>query len=174
MAEFGAVLLFGGTFRELPLSRFSPVLQTLQLHQADILPVAMWSANVFVAEFTRMKNLKEGIATRVASGCRIHTEEGLSLFSNATLEGRVTFGIRPEQIHWLSGELQAAPNHFAATVAHTSVRPAYQEVELDLGFPLVTYQPSNAPNARRVSLGEIIPIYLPPEAVKVFPSSDEP
>ncbi len=44
MAEFGAVLLFCGTFRELPLSRFSPFLQELQLHQADILPVAMWSA----------------------------------------------------------------------------------------------------------------------------------
>jgi ABC-type sulfate transport system permease component len=44
MAEFGAVLLFCGTFRELPLSRFSPLLQTLHLHQADILPIAMWSA----------------------------------------------------------------------------------------------------------------------------------
>jgi ABC-type sulfate transport system permease component len=44
MAEFGAVLLFCGTFSELPLSRFSPLLQTLQLHKADILPVAMWTA----------------------------------------------------------------------------------------------------------------------------------
>lgn len=44
MAEFGAVLLFCGTFTELPLSRFSPLLQYLQLHQADILPVAMWTA----------------------------------------------------------------------------------------------------------------------------------
>lgn len=43
MAEFGAVLLFCGTFRELPLSRFSGLTQTLQMHQADILPVAMWS-----------------------------------------------------------------------------------------------------------------------------------
>jgi molybdate transport system permease protein len=44
MAEFGAVLLFCGTFTELPLSRFSPVLQNLQLHQADIMPVSMWAA----------------------------------------------------------------------------------------------------------------------------------
>jgi molybdate transport system permease protein len=44
MAEFGAVLLFCGTFSELPQSRFSPFLQNLQLHQADILPVAMWTA----------------------------------------------------------------------------------------------------------------------------------
>lgn len=44
MAEFGAVLLFCGTFTELPLARFSPFLQSLQLHKADILPVAMWSA----------------------------------------------------------------------------------------------------------------------------------
>jgi ABC-type Fe3+ transport system permease subunit len=44
MAEFGAVLLFCGTFTELPLSRFSPFLQELQLHQADIMPVSMWAA----------------------------------------------------------------------------------------------------------------------------------
>jgi molybdate transport system permease protein len=43
MAEFGAVLLFCGTFRELPLSRFSGPTQALGIHQADILPVAMWS-----------------------------------------------------------------------------------------------------------------------------------
>jgi ABC-type sulfate transport system permease component len=43
MAEFGAVLLFCATFNALPLSRFSPLTQSLQMHQADILPVAMWS-----------------------------------------------------------------------------------------------------------------------------------
>lgn len=42
MAEFGAVLLFCGTFRELPLSRFSPLTQTVQMHKADFLSVAMW------------------------------------------------------------------------------------------------------------------------------------
>ena len=43
IAEFGAVLLFCGTFRELPISRFNGLTRTLQLHQADILPVAMWA-----------------------------------------------------------------------------------------------------------------------------------
>jgi len=42
MAEFGAVLLFCGTFRELPLSRFSTLTRILHMEQADFLPVAMW------------------------------------------------------------------------------------------------------------------------------------
>jgi len=42
MAEFGSVLLFCGTFRELPLSRFSSLTRALQMHQADFLSVAMW------------------------------------------------------------------------------------------------------------------------------------
>jgi molybdate transport system permease protein len=42
MAEFGAVLLFCGTFRELPLSRFSELTQTIGMHKADFLSVAMW------------------------------------------------------------------------------------------------------------------------------------
>ena len=43
IAEFGAVLLFCGTFGELPRGRFSPLLQWLNLDQADWLPVAVWS-----------------------------------------------------------------------------------------------------------------------------------
>ncbi|HOP41051.1 MAG TPA: ABC transporter permease subunit [Geobacteraceae bacterium] len=43
MAEFGAVLFFCGTFRELPLSRFSPLERTLHIEQADWLSVAVWA-----------------------------------------------------------------------------------------------------------------------------------
>ena len=43
MAEFGAVLLFCGTFRELPLARFSGLTQAIGMHKADFLPVAMWA-----------------------------------------------------------------------------------------------------------------------------------
>ena len=42
MAEFGAVLIFCGTFRELPLSRFPRWAQALEMQQADILSVSMW------------------------------------------------------------------------------------------------------------------------------------
>jgi molybdate transport system permease protein len=43
IAEFGAVLLLCGTFRELPLTRFSGLERALGVAQADILPVAMWA-----------------------------------------------------------------------------------------------------------------------------------
>jgi ABC-type sulfate transport system permease component len=43
MAEFGAVLFFCGTFRELPLSRFSPLERTLHIDQADWMSVAVWA-----------------------------------------------------------------------------------------------------------------------------------
>lgn len=42
IAEFGAVLIFCGTFRELPLSRFPAWSRSLDMHQADILSVSMW------------------------------------------------------------------------------------------------------------------------------------
>jgi molybdate transport system permease protein len=43
MAEFGAVLFFCGTFRELPGSRFSDLVKFLKIDQADWLSVAVWS-----------------------------------------------------------------------------------------------------------------------------------
>jgi len=43
MAEFGAVLFFCGTFRELPPGRFSRLEHTLCIDQADFLSVAVWA-----------------------------------------------------------------------------------------------------------------------------------
>ena len=43
MAEFGAVLLFCGTFAELPLSRFSMLERALCIDRADWLSVAVWA-----------------------------------------------------------------------------------------------------------------------------------
>ena len=43
MAEFGAVLLFCGTFRELPLTRFGTLSRALHIQQADLLSIAMWT-----------------------------------------------------------------------------------------------------------------------------------
>jgi ABC-type sulfate transport system permease component len=43
MAEFGAVLFFCGTFRELPPARFSNLEHALQIDQADWLSVAIWA-----------------------------------------------------------------------------------------------------------------------------------
>jgi len=43
IAEFGAVLLFCGTFAELPSERFSALEHALKIDQADWLSVAVWS-----------------------------------------------------------------------------------------------------------------------------------
>ncbi len=43
MAEFGAVLFFCGTFRELPMSRFGTMERALHIDQADWLSVAVWA-----------------------------------------------------------------------------------------------------------------------------------
>lgn len=43
MAEFGAVLFFCGTFRELPASHFSDLTRALHIDRADWLSVAVWS-----------------------------------------------------------------------------------------------------------------------------------
>lgn len=43
MAEFGAVLLFCGTFQELPPERFSQILKFLRMDQADWLSISVWS-----------------------------------------------------------------------------------------------------------------------------------
>jgi len=77
MAEFGAVLLFCGTFRELPLARFSGLTRALGVEQADILPVAMWAEIEY-------GNVEYGMAL----GFALLTLTALSVYALHRLGGR--------------------------------------------------------------------------------------
>lgn len=128
-------------------------------------------SSLFIAEFTRMRNFHKGIAERVYGKCRILTSSGATLYSDDNLvEGPITFGIRPEEIVFVSqNDCPENGNRLKAKVAAVRFRPSYLEVELDAGFPLVKYHPLNGASSARVVAGEEVWIHIRPEAVILFP-----
>jgi ABC-type Fe3+/spermidine/putrescine transport system ATPase subunit len=130
-------------------------------------------SSIFIAEFTRMRNFHEGIGEQANGLCRIKTSSGAVIFSHEEkAEGRITFGIRPEEIAFLSeAESSEGVNCLRARVIQVSFRPSYREVELDAGFPLIAYHPWHGEASNRIAEGENVWIRIRPEAVKIFPKN---
>ena len=119
-------------------------------------------ADLFIARFTRTRNLLDGTAERVGDGCRVTLDGGLTLASACgALDGPVTAGVRPEDIELGSGDV-------AATVTAVRLKPTYAEIALDAGLPLIAHdhRPAGAP---RLAPGDHLTLRIRPEAVKVFP-----
>lgn len=81
MAEFGAVLLFCGTFRELPTERFHPLARALGVHRADLFSISMWTEIEY-------GNLEYGFAIAFA----LATTSALGVFAVHLLGRRATVG----------------------------------------------------------------------------------
>jgi ABC-type Fe3+/spermidine/putrescine transport system ATPase subunit len=130
-------------------------------------------SSLFIAEFTRTRNLQEGVAEAVNGGCRIRTSTGSILLSEAqAVEGPVIFGIRPEEMDLLpAGEAGGNENYLKARVVQVRFRPSFLEVELDAGFPLIAYHPWSKGSSGRIAEGDAVRIHARPEAVLVFPKN---
>lgn len=128
-------------------------------------------SSLFIAEFTRTRNFQEGMAEAFDGGSRIRTASGQTLYSNdRACEGPVIFAIRPEEIILESGENRAGGgNHIKARVAQVRFKPSYLEVDLDAGFPLITYHPWHGDPTLRIQEGDELWLHIRNEAVLVFP-----
>jgi molybdate/tungstate transport system ATP-binding protein len=124
-------------------------------------------ADLFVAQFTRSRNLLDGFAERTSSGCEIRLANGLSIDSDRdNMEGPVTVAIRPEDIEILRDGTPAPSSEcLRAAVVEVRERPTHTEIEFDAGITLVAYV-RRASHGPRV--GEIVFIRVLPRAVKVF------
>ena len=127
-------------------------------------------ASLFVARFTRTRNLLDATAERTGSGSRLRIGEALVLASDAdSLDGPVTIGIRPEDIEIVpEAEAPAGGHCVKGTVVDIRPRPTYTEVEVDVGVALVAHDRRNGKVTESL-IGKTVLVHIPPRAVKVFP-----
>jgi len=125
-------------------------------------------ASLFVARFTRARNILEGHAEPVDGGCRVQVGPGLFLESHAgSLSGPVAVAIRPEDIELSAEVVGRRANCFTATVASIRQCPTHLEVHLALpdDVSLVAYRgPGSGPSR----VGATVEACVDPRRVKVF------
>ena len=123
-------------------------------------------ASLFIAQFSRTRNFLDGVAEAVGDGCRVTLDGGVLLASSyGAFNGPVTAGIRPEDI-----ELQAGSGEDGSvgTVTGVRLKPAYTEIEIDAGLPLIAHD-RRAAGEGALSVGDTVTLRIRPEAVKLFP-----
>ncbi len=132
-------------------------------------------ASLFVARFTRTRNLLDATAERTGSGSRLRIGEALVLASEAdSFDGPVTVGIRPEDIEIVpapqvgSAGLSPYPQCAKGTVVDIRPRPTYTEVQVDVGAVLVAHERRNE-KITELLIGKTVLVRIPPRAVKLFP-----
>jgi len=134
-------------------------------------------ASLFVAQFTRTRNLLKATAEQAPSGSRLRIGEGLTLISAARpvassehlLDGPVTVAIRAEDIEIVpEADALGCQHCVKGTVVEIRPRPTYTEVEVDAGVVLVAHMRRNSKEASSL-VGKTVRLRIPPQAVKVFP-----
>jgi ABC-type Fe3+/spermidine/putrescine transport system ATPase subunit len=96
-------------------------------------------ASLFVAQFTRTRNLLPGRAEADGTGARVALDGGVVLRAATPASGRVVTSLRPERIRLLRGPDQSAANSLCARVVRVSPRSNYVEVEVDAGPRLIIH-----------------------------------
>jgi ABC-type Fe3+/spermidine/putrescine transport system ATPase subunit len=126
-------------------------------------------ASLFIARFTRTRNLLDGTAEKVGDGCRVNVGHGLVLRSDwDALDGPVTAAVRPEHVQLLPNGAQSEDAWTTGTIAAARPRPTYTEIQLDAGVPLIAYERRSSTDTT-FQVGDEVSLRIAPSTVKVFP-----
>jgi len=131
-------------------------------------------ACLFVAEFTRTRNLLPGRAEGDTAGARVTLDGGAVLQSAATVMGRIVASVRPERVRVRAGG-GAAAAPLCGRIVRVAGKPGHVEVEMDIGGPLFAHL-GHGEAASLPAVGEAVELCIAPEDVCLhqMPATEEP
>jgi len=150
-------------------------------------------ASLFIAQFTRTRNFFACRATPAANGCSLKLKANVELSADARASGPVTAAVRPEDIQLLNGSAESPRDYANVFLATVRPKPTYTELHVDIADGLATVRPKptytelhvDIADGMRVVLydkraakgavptGERLKLRIPPEAVRLFPNTDD-
>jgi ABC-type sugar transport system ATPase subunit len=137
------------------------------VQQGSLLEVVDRPANLFVARFSRARNLFPARAVPVAGGCRLELAGGGALSSpEAAPSGDVIASVRPEAIELGPADgAPDAPNSLTATVEEVRRTLSLDELTCSAGVEVIVYE---RPGANRRRRGDVVRLCVPPAAIRLF------
>ncbi len=122
----------------------------------------------FVAEFVGTGNIFHGKAGRDGDVTIIDVD-GVEIYSTAKARGDVTATIRPEDIIVSEeGFESSARNNFKGVVRRITDRGIYQEVEIDIGVPMIVFITRQSVEGLGLEEGKDIYLLFKASAVHLF------
>jgi ABC-type Fe3+/spermidine/putrescine transport system ATPase subunit len=126
-------------------------------------------ACLFVAQFTRTRNLVSGRAEAGAGGSVVTLDGGAVLRAATPATGRVVASMRPERIRLRGDDVPAGGLH--GRIVGVRPRPGYVEVEVDIGVRLVAHLGHGEATGLR-AVGPAVELCISPEDVRLHREMD--
>ncbi|MBN2575083.1 MAG: ABC transporter ATP-binding protein [Deltaproteobacteria bacterium] len=125
-------------------------------------------ACLFVAEFTRTRNLLPGRAEAGGPGAMVTLAAGAVLPSAVPAAGPIVASLRPERIRLLATGGGPVEGELGGTIVRVNPRPSHVEVEVNIGSRLVLHlghgEASSLP-----SVGQPVRLQVDPKDVRLHP-----
>lgn len=120
---------------------------------------------LFVARFTRTRNLLPGRARLADGGAQVALDGGGLLHSNLAVDGRVVVSVRPERVRVRHGE-GLAGGGMVGRLSRVHAKPGHVEAEVDIGSLVVAYLGHGEAHGLP-ALGEPVALDIAPEDVRL-------
>jgi molybdate/tungstate transport system ATP-binding protein len=122
-------------------------------------------ASLFVAQFTRTRNLLPGRAESGTVGTKVTLDGGAALWAAESVTGKIVASVRPERVR-LGGGDGAAAGGLSGRIARVCAKPGHVEVEVDIGVPILAYL-GHGEAQRLPGVGQIVELRVAPEDVRL-------
>ncbi len=125
-------------------------------------------ASLFVARFTRTRNLLPGHAEPSPTGSQVELDGGPRIHAAVAMAGPVVAALRPELVK-LVEQADGAPgdNELSGKIVRLTAKLAHLELEIDVGVRLVMYL-GHGQAAKPPTAGSEVRLRISPEAVCLF------
>jgi ABC-type Fe3+/spermidine/putrescine transport system ATPase subunit len=125
-------------------------------------------ANLFVAQFTRSRNILAGHAQPSAVGSLVQLEDGPRIHAAVSMAGPVVATIRPERVKLVECSTGLpGDNDLCGKVLRLTARLSHVELEVDVGTRLVLYL-GHGETSPLPPPGSNVRVRIPSEAVCLF------
>jgi ABC-type Fe3+/spermidine/putrescine transport system ATPase subunit len=127
-------------------------------------------ANLFVAQFTRTRNILPGLAEPSGAGSLVQLDGGPLIRAAVSMAGPVVATFRPEMVKLVEGANGGTgDNELCGRIVRCTSRLSHLELEVDAGVRLVMYL-GHGKTSETPGIGAEVRVRIPIEAVCLFPA----
>jgi ABC-type Fe3+/spermidine/putrescine transport system ATPase subunit len=128
-------------------------------------------SSLFVAQFTRTRNILLGLAEPSGAGSLVQLDGGPLIRTSVSMTGPIVATFRPATVKLVeSGHTAPEDNGLSGRIVRCTARLSHLELEVDVGIRLVMYLGhGEAPNPP--AIGAEVRVRIPLEAVCLFPAA---
>jgi ABC-type Fe3+/spermidine/putrescine transport system ATPase subunit len=131
--------------------------------------IMRYPASRYVAEFTRTRNIFEGVSESLGNGTvTVSLENGVSLNSRSKHTGKGLVTIRPEAIYVSDKPFDKSVNTYKGRIIKTYNMGIFKRIDVDIGIQISAYKQNHSGEGSEGKNDDTIYVHIPPDSVNII------